>query len=121
MNELWKPGREMKERPGFKRTNYGNLDVRRPGFKKKNELWKPGRETKLNDQDSKKERNMNELWKPGRETKLNDQDSKKRTNYGQGPDPNQIQIRFKSDSNGSKPDSDQIEPNLIGFGSDQIY
>ncbi|GET56165.1 hypothetical protein GLOIN_2v1778181 [Rhizophagus irregularis DAOM 181602=DAOM 197198] len=65
----------------------------------------------------KKERTM----KPGRETKLNDQDSKKRTNYGQGPDPNQIRIRFKSDSNGSEPDSDQIEPDLIGFGSDQIY
>ncbi|GET62690.1 hypothetical protein GLOIN_2v1778181 [Rhizophagus irregularis DAOM 181602=DAOM 197198] len=64
---------------------------------------------------------MNELWKPGRETKLNDQDSKKRTNYGQGPDPNQIRIRFKSDSNGSEPDSDQIEPDLIGFRSDQIY
>ncbi|GBC41896.2 hypothetical protein GLOIN_2v1880406 [Rhizophagus irregularis DAOM 181602=DAOM 197198] len=26
-------------------------------------------------------------------------------NYGQGPDLNQIQIRFKSDSNGSEPDS----------------
>ncbi|CAB5363822.1 unnamed protein product [Rhizophagus irregularis] len=103
MNELWKPGRETKERPGFKRTNYGNLNMRRK-----------------NDQDLR-ERTMNELWKPGRETKLNDQDSKKRTNYGQGPDPNQIQIRFKSDSNGSEPDSDQIEPDLIRFGSDQIY
>ncbi|CAB4429788.1 unnamed protein product [Rhizophagus irregularis] len=37
-----KPGRETKERPGFKRTNYGK---------------KPGRETKLNDQDLK-ERTM---------------------------------------------------------------
>ncbi|CAB5375939.1 unnamed protein product [Rhizophagus irregularis] len=96
MNELWKPGRKTKKQPGFKRTNYDEAE--RPGFKKKNELWKPGRETKLNDQDSKK-----------------------KTNYGQGPDPNQIRIRFKSDSNGSEPDSDQIEPDLIGFGSDQIY
>ncbi|GET65121.1 hypothetical protein GLOIN_2v1778181 [Rhizophagus irregularis DAOM 181602=DAOM 197198] len=112
MNELWKPGRETKERPGFKRMNYGK---------------KPGRETKLNDQDSKKRTNYGKIqkkkrtMKPGRETKLNDQYSKKRTNYGQGPDPNQIQIRFKSDSNGSEPDSDQIEPDLIRFGSDQIY
>ncbi|CAB4386879.1 unnamed protein product [Rhizophagus irregularis] len=71
MNELWKPGCEMKKRPEFKRTNYGNLD---------NELWKPGREAKLNDQDLKKRTNYDK--KPGRETKLNDQDSKKRTNYG---------------------------------------
>ncbi|GET58209.1 uncharacterized protein OCT59_023361 [Rhizophagus irregularis] len=28
-NELWKPGRETKERSGFKRTNCGNLNVRR--------------------------------------------------------------------------------------------
>ncbi|UZO12829.1 uncharacterized protein OCT59_004344 [Rhizophagus irregularis] len=60
MNELWKPGRETKERPGFKRTNYGK---------------KPGRETKLNNQNSKKRTNYGK--KPGRETKLNDQDSKK--------------------------------------------
>ncbi|CAB4374851.1 unnamed protein product [Rhizophagus irregularis] len=58
MNELWKPGRETREGLGFKRTNYGNLDVRQRNdqdLKKKNELWKPGRETKLNDQDLKEQ------------------------------------------------------------------
>ncbi|EXX51987.1 hypothetical protein RirG_257080 [Rhizophagus irregularis DAOM 197198w] len=70
----------------------------------------------INDQDLKKERTM-ETWtrdeaeRPGF----------KRTNYVQGPDPNQIWIKFKSDSNGSEPDSDQIEPDLIRFRSDQIY
>ncbi|PKK68697.1 hypothetical protein RhiirC2_781923 [Rhizophagus irregularis] len=83
-----------------KRMNFGNLDV----------------DEVINDQDLKKERTM-ETWtrdeakRPGF----------KRTNYVQGPDPNQIRIRFKLDSNGSEPDSDQIEPDLIRFGSDQIY
>ncbi|CAB5375564.1 unnamed protein product [Rhizophagus irregularis] len=80
--------------------NFGNLDV----------------DEVINDQDLKKERTM-ETWtrdeakRPGF----------KRTNYVQGPDPNQIRIRFKLDSNGSEPDSDQMESDLIRFKSDQIY
>ncbi|UZN99482.1 uncharacterized protein OCT59_000751 [Rhizophagus irregularis] len=62
MNELWKPGHETKERPGFKRTNYGKKPERetkeQPGFKRMNYGKKPGRETKLNDQDLKKEQTM---------------------------------------------------------------
>ncbi|RGB27197.1 hypothetical protein C1646_769448 [Rhizophagus diaphanus] len=102
MNELWKPGRKIK--------------LNDQDLKKKNELWKPRRKAKLNDQDLKKR-----MKKPGCEMKLNDQDLKKGTNYGQGPDSNQIQIRFKSDSNRSEPDLNQIKSDLIRFKSNQIY
>ncbi|CAB5362465.1 unnamed protein product [Rhizophagus irregularis] len=70
----------------------------------------------INDQDLRKERTI-ETWTRDKA----ERPGFKRTNYVQGPDPNQIRIRFKSDSNGSEPDLDQIEPDLIRFGSDQIY